>query len=123
MVTAKNGPDSYREAKTYESQLGDWIENEKAAIELIGIIGYLWFERSVELLIFRNQLIDRSGSEIMNLHQYAKNIVKKPINVQDTLLLARELKKLDLAPSRIDIGRLGAEWSQEKTNFKSETTN
>lgn len=114
-ATAKNGM-----AKTYEGQLNDWIENEKAAIELIGIIGYLWFEKSVELILFRNQLIDRSASEIMNLHQYAKNIVKKPINIQDTLLLARGLKNLDLAPSRIDIGRLGAEWSQERAKFKSE---
>src|ERR1051326_3260351 len=100
--------------KTYETQLVDWIEQEKAAIELIGIIGHLWFEKSVELVIFRNQLIDRSASEIMNLHQYANDVVKKPIDINVTLQLARELTKLDLVPSRIDIGKLSAELSQEK---------
>ena len=104
------------EAKNnYESKLNSWIESEKAAVELINVIGKLWFDKSVELIIFRNQLVDRSASEILNLHLYALNIIKQPINVQDTLLLAKEISNLrNIAPSRIDIGRLGAEWLVEK---------
>ncbi len=104
------------EAKNdYENKLNIWIESEKAAVELINVIGNLWFDKSVELIIFRNQLVDRSASEILNLHLYALNIIKQPINVQDTLLLAKEIAKLrNIAPSRIDIGRLGAEWLVEK---------
>lgn len=105
----------------YEHELNDWITNEKAALALISHIGTLWFEKSVEIMIFRNQLIDRSPSEVMNLHQYAKDIVKKPLDVKDTAALAGELVKLNLAPSRIDIGRLGTEWVEEKANFKSMT--
>jgi len=100
----------------YESQLDSWIQSEKAAVELIRVIGSLWFDKSVELIIFRNQLVDRSASEILNLHHYAHNIVKKPINVQDTLALANEILNIDdIAPARIDIGRLGAEWLQVKS--------
>lgn len=106
---------------TYESQLNEWIKQEKAAIELIHIIGTLWFDKSVELIIFRNQLVDRSASEILNLHQYAKEIVKKPITVFDTLALTRELNAMDLAPSRIDIGRLAYEWVTEKEGYKNNT--
>ncbi len=105
---------------TYESQLSDWIQLEKAAIELIHITGTLWYDKSVELIIFRNQLVDRSASQILNLHQYAKEIVKKPISINDTLLLARELSRLDLAPSRIDIGRLAAEWISERAEFSND---
>jgi glyceraldehyde 3-phosphate dehydrogenase len=103
----------------YESELGSWIEQEKAAIDLIKAVGGLWFEKSVELIIFRNQLIDRSSSEIMNLHLYAKYMVKQPITVFDTVLLANEMLQLDLAPSRIDIGRLCSEWINEKSEFKT----
>lgn len=106
-------------AKSYESELSDWISHERAAIELINHIGTLWFDKSVELIIFRNQLIDRSASEIMNLHQYAKDIVKRAINVKDTTALARELTGLDLIPSRIDIGRLCAEWTEEQGKYAS----
>ena len=91
----------------YESELNDWIKLEKAAIELISIIGNLWFEKSIELILFHNELTDRSSSELLNLHLYAKNVVKQPISILDTLLVAREIQKLDLSPSRIDIGKLG----------------
>lgn len=103
----------------YESELAGWIQLEKAAIELIHVAGSLWFDKSVELVLFRNQLVDRSASEILNLHQYSKDVVKKPINVLDTLMLAKEMNKLDLAPSRVDIGRITAEWLTEKNNFKT----
>ena len=105
--------------KAYESQLNDWISQEKAAIDLIGIIGKLWFEKSIELILFRNQLVDRSASEIMKLHLYAKDIVKKTISVSDTVMLANDLYKSDVCPSRIDIGKLAFEYQQEKANFKS----
>src|SRR6185436_16082680 len=105
----------------YESELTDWIEHEKAAIEIIHVVGSLWFDKSVELVLFRNQLVDKSSSEILNLHQYAKDFVKQPINAIDTLMLAKELNKLDLAPSRIDIGRLNAEWLAERKNYKTAT--
>ena len=104
--------------KSYESELSEWIECEKAAIELIRVVGQLWFDKSVELIIFRNQLVDRSASEILNLHQYAKNFVKQPINIFDTLELSKHLLNFDLAPSRIDIGKLNAEWLKEQALYK-----
>ncbi|MFZ4612822.1 MAG: glyceraldehyde-3-phosphate dehydrogenase [Bacteroidia bacterium] len=106
------------EGKTdYESKLSSWIELEKAAVELIHEIGRLWFDKSVELILFRNQLVDRSASEIMNLHQYAANVIKAPISVKDTLALAREINALQgLAPARIDIGKISSEWLSEKNS-------
>jgi glyceraldehyde 3-phosphate dehydrogenase len=62
-------------------------------------------------------LVDRSTSEILNLHLYAKNIVKQPITIFETLAIARAIRNSDLAPSRIDIGRLGAEWLQEASRY------
>jgi glyceraldehyde 3-phosphate dehydrogenase len=98
---------------SYEAELKDWIEHEKAAISLISAIGKLWFEKSVELILFRNQLVDRSASQIMNLHLYSKDIVKKPISIMESVQLADEIYKLDICPSRIDIGKLAFEWQQE----------
>ena len=104
----------------YQEQLNDWIEQEKATIDLISTIGKLWFEKSIELVLFRNQLVDRSASEIMKLHMYAKDIVKKPINVKDTVLLAREIYNApNICASKIDIGKLAFEWYNEKDKHKS----
>ena len=111
--------DTLEKNTDYETQLNDWIAHEKAAIDLISAIGKLWFEKSIELVLFRNQLVDRSASEIMNLHLYAKNIVKKPITVKETVAIANEICKEDICPSRIDIGRLAYEWHQEPDKFKT----
>src|SRR3954469_18463948 len=103
----------------YETQLNEWINHEKAALDLINVVGKLWFERSIELILFRNQLVDSSASEILNLHLYAKNIVKKPISVYETTALANEILKSNVGPARIDIGKLAFEWHQEQANYKN----
>ena len=105
----------------YQSQLNDWILHEKAALDLINVVGKLWFEKSIELILFRNQLVDRSASEIMNLHLYAKNIVKKPITIYETLAIAKEIYESKVGAGRIDIGKLAFEWDQEKAKYKTQT--
>ncbi|HRC32539.1 MAG TPA: glyceraldehyde-3-phosphate dehydrogenase [Bacteroidia bacterium] len=106
-------------AQAFEAQLQDWIKLEKAAVQLIAHMSHLWYDMSVELLMFRNQMIDRSVSEIINLHHYAKTFVKKPITVYESVEVASEMAKMDLAPSRIDIGKLTSEWVLEKANYAS----
>ena len=106
-------------ATAYETELNEWIRDEKAAIELIRIIGELWFDRSIELVIFRNQLVDRSASEILQLHNYALNMVGKPITIQDSLLLAQQILAAEIAPARIDLGRLATEWINEKAGYEN----
>lgn len=106
--------------QVYENTLKQWIEDEKAAIELISATGKLWFDKSVELIIFRNQMVDRSSSELLKLHHYAREVVKHPLSICDTLGLAKALLRTPLAPSRIDIGRLGVEWLDEKDSYIDE---
>ncbi len=101
----------------YESELKEWNGKEKKAIALINVVGQLWFDKSIELVIFRKQLIDVSASEILSCHLYAQNIVGQPITIDETLALANQIASLTIAPSRIDLGRLASEWIAEKGNF------
>lgn len=100
-------------ANKYQSEFQNWIEKEKKAIELLKCVGQLWFDRSIELVLFRKPLFDVSSSEILANHQYAKQITGIDISVYDTLELANIIAKSSIAPSRIDIGRLATEWLQE----------
>lgn len=97
----------------YEKELTYQADRRKAGVELITIVSELWYEKSIELVLFRNQLIDKSVGEIMNLHDYAGEFVKKPINIFDTVEIARALKSADLPPSRLDIGKLTYEFHEE----------
>ncbi|MBL7795953.1 MAG: glyceraldehyde-3-phosphate dehydrogenase [Saprospiraceae bacterium] len=105
----------------YEKTLQTWIEDEKAALELIAVVGKLWFDHSIELVIFRNQMVDRSASELLNLHHYAREVVRHPLSVHDTLALAKAIYANHLAPSRLDIGRIGVEWLDEKAAYANES--
>lgn len=107
--------------EAYTQTLNQRIEEERAAVEFIKITTDLWFEKSIELVLFRNQLHDKRHSEILSLHDYARDFAGKNISIQDTLYVARELAKTDLAPARMDIGRLTSEWLQEKEQFASIT--
>jgi glyceraldehyde 3-phosphate dehydrogenase len=106
--------------QVYEKTLKTWIEDEKAALELIAVVGKLWFDKSIELVIFRNQMVDRSASELLQLHHYAREVVQHPLTVQDTLGLAKAIARSQVAPSRLDIGKLGVDWLDEKAAFANE---
>ena len=103
----------------YKEELKARIIEEKAAIELIKITSDLSFERSIELTIFRNQLIDKRSSEILSLHEYAKAFVEKPINIKETLAIAEAIAKSNIATSKIDIGKLTFEWINEKDSYEN----
>ncbi|MBL7963667.1 MAG: glyceraldehyde-3-phosphate dehydrogenase [Flavobacteriales bacterium] len=99
------------EAKTgYEAGLKDYVDRERAAVDLTNSVGQLMYGKGVELVFFRNHLTDVGISEVMNLFNYAEQVVKKPIDIYASSELARELLKLELAPSKLDIGRLTHEY-------------
>jgi len=105
----------------YESELNDWVNLEKSAISLISSIGNLLYDKSIELVLFRNPLVDQSVSEILSLHKSTSEVTGNKITVEDSAALAEELMNIDIAPSKLDIGKLAAEWALEKSNFDSIT--
>jgi len=96
--------------KNFETELSLQVEKRRATVKLIKIISDLWYDKTVELIMFRNQMIDRNVSEILNLISYAKKFVKKPISVFDAVQIAKAISKIDLPPSKIDIGKLAYEY-------------
>ena len=103
----------------YETELKTHVARERAAVKLTSKVGQLLYDKGIELVLFRNHLTDISVSEILNLHEYARNVVNKPIDIFTTSELAEEILKLDLAPSKLDIGKLASEWLAEEAKYAS----
>jgi glyceraldehyde 3-phosphate dehydrogenase len=101
----------------YETELGEYVKRERAAVDLMNTVGSLMYDKGVELVIYRNHLVNVSISEILNLIEYSKSVVNKPIDMYVTAELAKALLSVDLAPSKIDIGVLSYEYAKEKSNF------
>ncbi|HLW42509.1 MAG TPA: glyceraldehyde-3-phosphate dehydrogenase [Flavobacterium sp.] len=105
------------ENNLYEKELAFQADRRKACVELIKIVNDLWYDKSIELVIFRNQLLDRSVSDLINLHEYAARFVEKPINVFDTVEIAHAILTSDLPPARIDLGKLTYEYHLEDGKY------
>jgi glyceraldehyde 3-phosphate dehydrogenase len=103
----------------YEKELSFQADRRRAGVEFIKIISDLWYDKSIEMVLFRNQLIDKNVSEILNLHEYAGEFVGKPISIFDSVEIAREMLSLDLPPSKLDIGKLTFEYHLEDDKYRN----
>ena len=103
--------------KTYENELALQADRRRATVEFIKIVSDLWYDNSIELVLFRNQLIDRNVSEILNLHEYAREFVQKPISIFDSVEIAQAIKTLDFPPAKLDIGKLTFEYHLEDDKY------
>jgi len=104
----------------YQENLDKWISDLKSANEFIDVIGKLWYDKDIELIFLRRQLLDRGANSILHKHSYAENIIKKELTIGDSLKIAKAMLQLNIAPARIDIGRLNREWTEEKGKFDND---
>jgi len=96
--------------KVYEKELSFQADRRKATVEFINIVSDLWYDKSIELVLFRNQLINRNVSDILDLHEYAGEFVGKPISIFDSVEIAKAIKDINLPPAKLDIGKLTYEY-------------
>lgn len=108
-------------SETYEKELAFQADRRRATVEFIKIVSDLWYDKSIELVLFRNQLIDRNVSQILNLHEYAGEFVQKPISIFDSVEIAQAIKTLDFPPAKLDIGKLTYEYHLEDEKFSNAT--
>ncbi|MCK4569061.1 MAG: glyceraldehyde-3-phosphate dehydrogenase [Bacteroidales bacterium] len=101
----------------FESSLKSWINDEKVALEFVSLLGMLFLDKNVELVLLRNQLIDRSASVVLYKHSYATNVVGRTLDIRDSLLLAKAIGEVDITDARLDIGKLNKEWIEEKNKY------
>ncbi|GGD05496.1 glyceraldehyde-3-phosphate dehydrogenase [Hyunsoonleella pacifica] len=102
---------------TYEKELAFQADRRRATVEFIKVISDLWYDNSIELILFKNQLIDKNVSEILNLHDYAGKFVQKPISIFDSVEIAKAIKQLNIPPAKLDIGKLTYEFHLEENKF------
>ncbi len=105
--------------KSYEKELAFQADRRKATTEFIKITSDLWYDRSIEVVLFKNQIIDKNVSDIINLHQYAGEFVQKPISIFDSVEILRAISDIKLPPSKLDIGKLTYEYHSEDNVYNN----
>ncbi|MEE9371421.1 MAG: glyceraldehyde-3-phosphate dehydrogenase [Saprospiraceae bacterium] len=91
----------------------DWQEKEKKAMQLLQETAFLKFNKSVDLVLFRHDIYDTAPSQLIHLHDKALNYSDKPLSIEVTLAIAKEINKIEkLSPCKVDIGKLALTWSE-----------
>lgn len=103
--------------KSYEKELAFQADRRKATTEFIKITSDLWYDKAIEIVLFKNQIIDKSVSDIIHLHEYAGEFVQKPISIFDSVEILRAINDIKLPPSKLDIGKLTYEYHSDDANF------
>ncbi len=94
----------------YEKEVVAQAQTRRATTEFINVVNDLWYDKSIELVLFRNPLVDKRASEVLNLIDYAGEFVAKPISIQDALEIAKAIQSIELPASKLDIGKLAYEY-------------
>lgn len=105
--------------ENYENELKQWVADERTTLELQHVASKLLLEKDIELVLFRRKFFDKKLSEIMHDHNYLSQFAEVSLSTKLSLDLATAISKLDVAPSKIDLGRLSNEYTLEGKNFGS----
>ncbi len=89
-----------------ETHLKEWLGIEVAAEQMLPLIGQLYRDRNIVCTVYGRALVNSTTIDILKAHRFARLIVDDELSAVKTLPIVEALCQLDLAPARIDIGKL-----------------
>jgi len=90
----------------------DWKRREALAEAMIPVIGKLYRERDVTILVHSRSLVNKSAISILKTHKYVRQIETRELDIEETWPILQVLADLDLGPARIDVGKLAVAYAQ-----------
>ena len=89
-----------------DKYLNDWKIQEECAEKMLPLVGKLYRERNIVLSVYGRSLVHASTVELLKIHRFARQIIESELSITKTLPIVESIARLDLAPARIDIGKL-----------------
>jgi glyceraldehyde 3-phosphate dehydrogenase len=92
--------------KKQEEYFSDWKQREEIAEAMLPIIGRLYRNHGIVITVYGRSLVHGSMVDILKAHRFARQILENELSVRDSFPVLQAMDNLDLAPARIDIGKL-----------------
>lgn len=93
--------------------LQDWKGRQELAEEMLPVIGKLYRDRGIVLLVYGRPIVNCSTIEIIKAHRYVRQHEGVELSVHDSARVLRALAGMDLCPARIDLGKLTLGYQRE----------
>lgn len=100
-----------------EAYFSDWKQREELAEAMMPIIGRLYRDHGIVVTVYGRSLVHCSMIDILKAHRFARQILENELSVRDTFPILEAMVSLDLAPTRIDIGKLTVRYQSQETAF------
>ncbi|UXI02573.1 glyceraldehyde-3-phosphate dehydrogenase [Photobacterium sp. TY1-4] len=98
-----------------EKYLLDWQTSQTNAESISPLLGQLYRQKGVEVLLFGRQIVNASVIDIIKAHRFARRYTGSELSPAQTLPLVQALTEMDLSPCRVDVGRLAHDyWSKNE---------
>ena len=105
------------ESNKAEEYLNDWTERVDLAEKMVPIIGSLYRNQGVNINIYGRTLVNRTPVGILRAHRFARQILDSEISVRDSFPILEAVNNLELAPGKVDIGKLTHRFEQQNNGL------
>ncbi len=96
------------------AHLKEWQTQEELAEQMLPLIGHLYRNNNVVITVYGRSLVNISSIDILKAHRFARLILDNELSACDSFPVLSAIAKLDLAPARIDLGRLTTRYQTVK---------
>jgi glyceraldehyde 3-phosphate dehydrogenase len=96
-----------------DTYLKDWQSQEASAERMLPILGSLYRDKNIVITVYGRSLVNSTAIDILKAHRFARQILDTELSVADSFPLLEAISQLDLAPARIDLGRLTFHFGSE----------
>ena len=100
--------------------LDRWNAHEASAEAMIPIIGHLYRDKGVTILLHSRSLVNKSVISILRTHRFARQIEGEELSIELTLPFLQALAGMELGPSKIDLGRLAMAYRADNRGLSVE---
>lgn len=90
----------------------DWQISQTIAESMSPLIGKLYRQAGVEILLFGKTLINATTIDIIKAHKIASRYIGESLSLEQTIPLLTSLAEMTLSPCKIDIGQLAHRYWQ-----------
>lgn len=90
----------------------EWQTSQTIAEAMSPLIGQLYRQKGVEVILFGKTLINADTIDIIKTHRIARRYTGSSLSLQQTMPILQQLSEMELSPCRVDIGQMAHQFWQ-----------
>jgi glyceraldehyde 3-phosphate dehydrogenase len=100
--------------------LQNWTQRQELAELILPMIGRLYRNNGIALRIYGRPINNVTTVDIIKTHRFARQYTGEELPIQESFKLVQAMESLNLAPARVDLGRLTNKYLEEKSGMSHE---